>query len=840
MAKSITVGSFGTIGTVPNNATLKWCPGGTMDNVLLELHEGLTIGELEVLSNTPQIVVELKPINIENYNNIFVKLTYTNTSPTVAIAARKFVLTIRHINTAVVFSTITINYETAYDSLGLTESVIWRQWATNNNYGNGTSTIANEKVIPMLRVPFTYNTADNILIVKDTAKKGMLPKSLVTVQAGRGTIAVVNDGGNPTIATEGANTVSKYKPVVKTLTQGLVPLTFEPVFASLNNAKAGPRTFSIGLSLNMNLTSTGTNAQQNLPWGSSHNIIMSTYYNGLDMKVGSHPTMPRGVNFVSAVFDNQQDDIIFTTPYIWKGRFGCMVQPIQNVTRAGIVGVQLHNHYAWDNGQYISKTVRFDLVAGTNKTPVALVEDTVTVLEGETEPYMVFTPAESFKYTITDPSICSVDQNRSLVNGIKAGRTTVTFKATKSPMIEGSAILTVNVLPIPDASLTVNRRRVIVAVGDTAGITVTATRADSLQFKQTPDGLVTIMDFTTYTKNTATVSGRVNFRGEKVGNTIVTIESYFRTGKQLTETIEIEVIPRGTYKIVADPTKLKVDIKKNSRERGKFVPFWATTNAKYIKWEYPPNESFELEGTPVYETFDVKVWPKTKRGKYIITLYGHMLDPNTRVCTLEIPIKVIKNVEVPKDEIWVGLEHKQIGYKDDEDLDERYFTILKWLKRDKIEKITGHRLRLPSRNGTLLTKKMLKENSKYSKRYYEYAKDSMPTRLINPPKINVMWLDTSTGLVWKCIDNTKNSNVWVSEDGKQIGKVEQLSYPKPGEKGFGVGPMSYDLHEKYGLTPMEGCFDVNSDNYGNYTDEYGNVYVCIPKHYIKLSNSSNN
>ena len=62
-----------------------------------------------------------------------------------------------------------------------------------------------------------------------------------------------------------------------------------------------------------------------------------------------------------------------------------------------------------------------------------------------------------------------------------------------------------------------------------------------------------------------------------------------------------------------------------------------------------------------------------------------------------------------------------------------------------------------------------------------------------------------------------------------------MIYPKPGEKGFGVGPMSYDLHEEYGLTPMEGCFDPWSDHYGNYKDQYGNVYVYIPKHYIKSS-----
>ena len=52
----------------------------------------------------------------------------------------------------------------------------------------------------------------------------------------------------------------------------------------------------------------------------------------------------------------------------------------------------------------------------------------------------------------------------------------------------------------------------------------------------------------------------------------------------------------------------------------------------------------------------------------------------------------------------------------------------------------------------------------------------------------------------------------------------------PGYKGFGVG-----YTNNYGpyLTPMSGCEDVESDNYGNFTTSNGSVFVYIPKFYFK-------
>lgn len=74
--------------------------------------------------------------------------------------------------------------------------------------------------------------------------------------------------------------------------------------------------------------------------------------------------------------------------------------------------------------------------------------------------------------------------------------------------------------------------------------------------------------------------------------------------------------------------------------------------------------------------------------------------------------------------------------------------------------------------------------------------------------------------------------VWVGNKGTYVNDIE---YPFPGEKGFGTGPAPVDIATYYGMTPMEGCWDRNSDNYGNYTDPYGSIMVYIPRHYYKYN-----
>lgn len=105
--------------------------------------------------------------------------------------------------------------------------------------------------------------------------------------------------------------------------------------------------------------------------------------------------------------------------------------------------------------------------------------------------------------------------------------------------------------------------------------------------------------------------------------------------------------------------------------------------------------------------------------------------------------------------------------------------------------------------------------------------------------------------LWGFVGNTaKDYNVWINKknlekfttkllDGKRVWigdrgtMVNDIEYPFPGEKGFGVGPAPHDVALYYGMRPLKGCWDRNSDNYGNYLDPYGSVMVYIPRHYIR-------
>lgn len=72
------------------------------------------------------------------------------------------------------------------------------------------------------------------------------------------------------------------------------------------------------------------------------------------------------------------------------------------------------------------------------------------------------------------------------------------------------------------------------------------------------------------------------------------------------------------------------------------------------------------------------------------------------------------------------------------------------------------------------------------------------------------------------------------------GKKSKSTIGKAGQQGFGVGVYGgspSDL-KAMGLTPMEGCEDPTSDNYGNYIHTNGSVMVFIPAFAIRIGNAS--
>ena len=144
-------------------------------------------------------------------------------------------------------------------------------------------------------------------------------------------------------------------------------------------------------------------------------------------------------------------------------------------------------------------------------------------------------------------------------------------------------------------------------------------------------------------------------------------------------------------------------------------------------------------------------------------------------------------------------------------------------------------INLPEDSSVLVLKEKLQQNVVIEFGYsFDYVDVVNPTKTTNPvlhsqTTGNVIWLNSKTNELFTCIDNTPNNNKWKGNKGTTINYIE---YPNPGEKGFGVGPAPEELSKKYNLTPLEGCFDRNSDNYGNYRDKSNSIFVFIPKHYI--------
>ena len=115
-----------------------------------------------------------------------------------------------------------------------------------------------------------------------------------------------------------------------------------------------------------------------------------------------------------------------------------------------------------------------------------------------------------------------------------------------------------------------------------------------------------------------------------------------------------------------------------------------------------------------------------------------------------------------------------------------------------------------------------------------YKQPNDPTSTINPTINYATFLNTTTGVLWTCVDKTTNKNLWINGSGEIVGSIP--SDPNLGSVGFGVGIAPKEITNKYNMTPMLGTFTPGHMNYGNYTDTHDNVMVWVPKLYIKTSN----
>lgn len=116
---------------------------------------------------------------------------------------------------------------------------------------------------------------------------------------------------------------------------------------------------------------------------------------------------------------------------------------------------------------------------------------------------------------------------------------------------------------------------------------------------------------------------------------------------------------------------------------------------------------------------------------------------------------------------------------------------------------------------------------------FNYKHNYAPALNVNPSSTGVTWHDTKENEIYVCIDNTLNNNKWVGNKSGYVGGSYVTA--NPGEAGFGCGVAPSEIVSKYNMTPMEGTYNPNSKNYGNYTDRTGSVMVWIPKVYVKYT-----
>lgn len=853
--KSVIPIGIGSSSTVPNNLEYTWSPKLSEDVLALELYNGLKYSQLEIVSSVPQVSAYISLLaNWESHQVVKVVVKNDLSNP---IPAKKFTLTVRDIEDKTIYSVITFTYET--EDLPVITHKGLEIFTENTVYGSGTTSVPEDKTLqfgfPRGKINNTDDVTAWIAYLESNEDIKYSPYYLVNSTGGKGnqsnSFFQSMHGGVPETGTLFNRPIIKYKPritITNSDSQGMI--VSQPIFSLKGHqqepyVKGGRNVINLVTKVNLSTASGNTNKQSvgsvNLSSDGMHTIILDKKYPGFNMATNTYQegNPVQGVDVLTATWDNEQSDIVELVPFINDDKqFCCKVIPTAIVDRAALVYVQLHNSAYWDNGKYIYETFRFNISPGTtSNVPLEVKEDKITMTAGEKYTFTVYSPsgaAITAKSSATGKA--TVDISKRSITAKQKGEAKITITATMAGYSATTKTIIVTVKdPLFESSLSVNRKTIVIDEGSTTQVKLTSERIDKVVFRHTPEQYVDV--FTALETKDYCTNGVINIRGLTEGVEILSVVGEYRNTEEVIEDIEIHVIPKGTYKIIPKSSKIKVDLKKDRNGQ----KFWATTNAGFLRWELKEDETlFSVTGDPGTEYTDINILinPLVK-GNTTLTLYGHDDVMGTRLVELEIPLKVTKNVEPGKNEIWVSAEHKQPG-TDDTDidfLDRRVFTVMKWLDRPTRDDIYGHTVYLPQRSGTLLTYKQLQDSNGIQKRYFDLAGKGYPTRNLNPKAKGYIYLDTTSGEIWKCIDNTKDTNHWFSMTGKQIGKPEQLIYPKPGQRGFGVGPMSYDLHEQYGLTPLNGTYDPLSGDYGNYIDKYGNRYVNIPKHYIKATGS---
>ena len=117
-------------------------------------------------------------------------------------------------------------------------------------------------------------------------------------------------------------------------------------------------------------------------------------------------------------------------------------------------------------------------------------------------------------------------------------------------------------------------------------------------------------------------------------------------------------------------------------------------------------------------------------------------------------------------------------------------------------------------------------NEKTNPNYLDYKENYNPVSGFKGNNLRDYnyWLNKKTGerfIKEILVDDTVR---WKGNKGTTVGVIDVQK--------DGLGPAPHEISSYYGLRALQGCHNPLSDNYANYQDEHGCVYVYIPLHFV--------
>jgi len=119
---------------------------------------------------------------------------------------------------------------------------------------------------------------------------------------------------------------------------------------------------------------------------------------------------------------------------------------------------------------------------------------------------------------------------------------------------------------------------------------------------------------------------------------------------------------------------------------------------------------------------------------------------------------------------------------------------------------------------------------------FSYIASGNPTTDVNPPIKHILWLNTNTGEIFVCIDNTPNNNIWIGQKGTIIKSGNVQSVELTNEDNTNNIENVVNDNEKIDLIAFYDFNDNVNDKIGNFHGIwYGNEQYVNDNNYGKVA-----